>query len=143
VVEVAAIASVVAAVFAVLGFFHGVVRRWPRLSVEWRPYVGAEVSRDLEPYLEAQVEVANVGGSSARHVRVVFELDGKTLEEQTATTIAPDDAWRWGVYLRDPDQATMRSDRTLDVHGRTLSACVSYRRARFLPAARRCGTFRW
>jgi hypothetical protein len=136
----AAVASVIAAVFAVLGFLYGVFVRWPRLSVEWRPELVGSIRG---PYFEARVEIANVGGSSARDADVIIELDGidgLTLFAETVS-IAPDEVWREDVKLQKPTQAVELPDRRLDLHGRTLRACVTYRWARFLPMLRACGEY--
>jgi hypothetical protein len=146
---VAAIASVIAAVLAALGFLYGVFVRWPRLSVEWRAeLVGSirgpgESGESGESYCEARVEIANVGGSSARDADVIIELDGidgLTLFAETVS-IAPDEVWREDVKLQKPTQAVELPDRRLDLHGRALRACVTYRWARFLPVVRACGEY--
>lgn len=137
---VAAIASVVAAVFAVLGFAYAIYFRWPRLTLEWRPSVVGHSQQDGAQVLAVRVEIVNQGGSTARHARLVIELAGTTITERTMS-ISPDRATRVDIGLSQPDQAEELPGGTVDLHGRTLRACVSYRRTRLLGAARSCAEY--
>jgi hypothetical protein len=88
----AAIASVIAAVFAVLGFLYGVYVRWPRLSRLSGAVISSSTRRAREGRRSAHVEIANVGGSTARHAEVIVKLDGRTLYQGTAS-IGPEGVW--------------------------------------------------
>lgn len=111
--------------------------RWPKLTIGWQRYTQTVTPEDS--VIVARFEIVNIGGSTA-DARVVVDLDGKPLVEE-AVTIPPNQALLWLVPLRRSDQADELADWTLDLHGRTLKACASYRRASFLPTARTCGAY--
>jgi hypothetical protein len=106
--------------------------RWPKLTVGWRRYTQTVTSEDS--VIVARFVIVNVGGSTA-DAWVVVDLDGKPLLGKAAS-IAPNQAMCWAVPLLRSDQADELADWTLDLHGRRLKACASYRRASFLPTER-------
>ena len=111
--------------------------RWPKLAIVWQRYTQTVTPEDS--VIVARFEIVNIGGSTA-DARVVVDLDGKPLVEETVT-IPANQALLWPVPLRRSDQADELADWTLDLHGRMLNACASYRRASFLPPARTCGAY--
>jgi hypothetical protein len=138
--QIAAVAGIVAAVFAVLDLVHGVWVRWPRLSLSWRREHAGVSSGPGGSDVTARLEIENHGGATARHAVVDVHLDDKLREHRTLS-IAPDSAVHVDVRLVQPDQAQARDDGTIDVHGHALRARVTYRRTRWLWRARPSADF--
>jgi len=136
---VAAIAAVIAALFATLGFLHGVYVRWPRLWLSWHGPIGPYSDDVVEL---PRLELGNSGGRSARHVRVVIELDGETVAVQQKSVWPDRVAPITGVRLRRPEQIEIGRDQSVDLYGKTVRACVRWRRARFLPMSRSRAEYR-